>query len=77
MAHQYDFGFDIRPTLRLRYVEKILRESQVIHPIPARSTLIEMIEEGILEGKKVHVGWVVYKDSFDRYVRGFQDPVAA
>lgn len=69
---QYDFGFDIRRSLRLARVEEILRQTGVIDPVPSRANLIELVEEGQLEGKKTDYGYIVYEDSFKQWVRGFQ-----
>ena len=69
---QYDFGFAPRPVLRLCYVEQILRRNRIILPIPSRRNLIDLIDEGTLEGKKTDYGLVVYEDSFKRWVQTFQ-----
>ncbi|MEO6392851.1 MAG: hypothetical protein ABIP75_13470 [Pyrinomonadaceae bacterium] len=72
MPRPYEFGFSIRPILRLNYVEKILRATRVVVPIPSRPTLIGWLEEGVWEGKKLDYGWVVYEDSFHEWVRRMQ-----
>lgn len=78
MAIQYSFGFEIRPTLRLDHVERLISERKIMTPVPRRSTLIAWIEGGIIEGCKVGSFWVVYQDSFDRWVESFAaKPVAA
>lgn len=77
MALQYNFGFEPRPTLRLDHVERVISEKRIITPRPSRSTLIAWIEQGTLEGKKVGSFWVVYQDSFDKWVRSIAGPVAA
>lgn len=74
MPRPYDFGFPVRPILRLKYVESILRTNRIILPVPSRPTLIGWLEEGIWEGKKMESGWVVYEDSFRAWVRGLQSP---
>jgi hypothetical protein len=76
MPRPYDFGFTIRPILRLRYVEQILQQTRVVVPIPSRSTLIGWLEEGVWEGKKMDYGWVVYEDSFRAWARRLQNDLA-
>ncbi|MET0646395.1 MAG: hypothetical protein ABW208_07215 [Pyrinomonadaceae bacterium] len=68
----YDFGFTVRPALRLREIELILRRTRVITPVPSRPTLIGLIECGKLEGRKLSHGWMVYEDSFKKWVKSFQ-----
>lgn len=68
------FGFDTRTTLRLCVIEETLHGQQIMNPVPSRMTLINWIEAGILEGKKTPSGvWMVYQDSFERFVRGLQN----
>lgn len=68
-ALPYEFGFPIRPALRLGYVESILQSSRVLLPVPSRGLLIRMIQSGELEGKKVGGVWIIYEDSFLSWVR--------
>ena len=72
MPKKYDFGFTHRPALRLARVEEILAQTQIIDPVPSRRTLIREIEEGVLAGKKLKSGWIVYEDSFKAWVRSHQ-----
>lgn len=72
MRKPYEFGFDVRPALRLREIEMILRRTRVITPVPSRPTLIGMIESGTLEGRKLSHGWIVYEDSFKQWVKSLQ-----
>ena len=69
---QYDFGFAIRPSMRLAHVEEILTKTRVIFPIPSRRYLIQLIEEGRLDGKRTDFGYVVYEDSFKNWIAQFQ-----
>lgn len=72
------FNFDTRPTLKLCIIEVTLRDEEIMNPVPSRMTLINWIEQGILEGKKSPSGqWLVYKDSFENFVRELQQPSAA
>jgi hypothetical protein len=72
MRRTYEFGFDVRPAMRLREIELILRRTRIITPVPSRPTLIAMIEDGRLAGRKLSHGWIVYEDSFKEWVKSFQ-----
>lgn len=65
----YDFGFQIRPTLRLSRVREILEGSRVMDPLPSKRNLIDLLEEGVIEGKLTRYGWLVFEDSFLRWLR--------
>lgn len=71
--HRYDFGFKVRPTLRLSRVEEILRATRIIEPVPSRRTLINLIQEGIIEGKQTRFGYVVYEDSFKDWIHNYHE----
>ena len=73
---QFDFGFKVRPQLRLGEIEEILRASRAIVPIPSRPTLVSMCEDGTLEGQKTKFGWVVYEESFKAWVKSLQQQAA-
>lgn len=68
-APEYNFGFPIRPALRLGLVEKILGSQGIIQPAPTRQRLIDLINDGVLDGKKVGSFWIVYEDSFKAWVK--------
>jgi hypothetical protein len=68
----YDFGFRVRPAMRLREIETILKETRVLQPVPSRPSLIALIECGTLEGVKAARVWLVYEDSFHKWVKSFQ-----
>jgi hypothetical protein len=72
MQRNYDFGFTVRPALRLAQIELILKATRVVSPVPSRVTLIKLIDDGTLEGRMVGRVWVVYEDSFHKWVRSFQ-----
>lgn len=72
MRRTYDFGFPVRPAMRLREIETILKQTRVISPVPSRPTLIKLLEAGTLEGRKMARVWLVYEDSFHQWVRSFQ-----
>lgn len=65
---QYDFGFKVRPTLRLSTVQKILRDCRAFDEVPSRPYLIGLIEEGVLEGKRSDFGYLIFEDSFNNWV---------
>jgi hypothetical protein len=69
---QFRFDFAPRPMLRLSEIEQILKQYRVMRTPPSRNTLIEMCEEGTLEGNKTRFGWMVYEDSFEDWVRSLQ-----
>lgn len=73
-AADYDFGFPIRPALRLGYVEHIIAAKGILKPTPSRMTLIRMIQSGVLQGKQLphkqlNAEWIVYEDSFIAWVK--------
>jgi hypothetical protein len=71
MSQSYlTFEFPIDKALRLSAVEEVL--SEVINPPPSRSTLLNWIDEGKLEGKHLSFGWVVYESSVRRFVQELQ-----
>lgn len=66
-----------RPKLRLAEIEKLLRIHRIIVPIPSRSTLTEMCEEGTLETAPREFGkrrfqWMVYEDSFIKWIKSME-----
>ncbi|MBD0370309.1 MAG: hypothetical protein ICV60_05700 [Pyrinomonadaceae bacterium] len=72
-AANYDFGFEIRPALRLGYIEQIIKEKHILKPAPSRQSLIKMIRKGELEGKLVRNMWIVYEDSFQAWVHALSE----
>jgi hypothetical protein len=67
----YDLGFGVRPKLRLCRVQEILLQKRVLDPPPSRRNLINLLEEGVIDGKLTSYGWVVYEDSFLRWLKAF------
>lgn len=65
----------IRPKLRLREIERLIREHKILVPPPKRRTLQGFCEDGTFEtaenppGK---FGWLVYEDSFWRWARSLE-----
>lgn len=63
----------IRPKLRLTEIERLLGDYRIILPVPSRATLVNMCEGGVFEtvNGRPHpgYGWLVYEDSFIRWVR--------
>ena len=58
--------------MRLREIEEILQQTRVLMPVPSRPSLIALIETGTLDGKKIARVWMVYEDSFRKWVKSFQ-----
>ncbi len=67
----------IRPLLRLRDVEDVLRQRRVFHEVPARSTLIEWCENGTFESRRINGIIYVYEDSFVNWLIDIQTASAA
>ena len=66
-------NLDLRPKMRLSEIERIIRVHRIIVPPPSRSTLIRMCEDGTFETARnspAKLGWLVYEDSFLRWVEG-------
>lgn len=78
MATQIAFGFAPRPKLRLAEIEDIITKHRIIVPCPSRQTLINWIEEGYMEGRLIGtLGWIVYEDSFIRWVKSLEEDAIA
>jgi hypothetical protein len=71
---KYQLSFTIRPTLRLSRVEEILKTHRVMDPLPSRRNLIDLLEEGVLEGTLSRYGWLVYEESFLAWLRALNNP---
>lgn len=72
----YDFGFQIRRTLRLSLVMALLGKSEFMSPLPTRRNITDLLEEGVIEGRLTDYGWIVYEDSFLAWLKQFSDPIA-
>ena len=62
---------NVRPKIRLAEVDRLIRRHRVIIPPLSRATLIKMCEDGTFEtagGEATNLGWLVYEDSFVRWV---------
>ncbi len=65
-----------RPKIRLSEIERLLRKHRIIVPPLSRQTLIKMCEEGRFEtcgDAPTMVGWLVYEDSFWRWVKSLDE----
>jgi hypothetical protein len=65
----------IRPKLRLGEIERLIRKHRIIVPPLARHTLIKMCEDGTFEtvgNGPTRLGWLVFEDSFWRWVRSLE-----
>lgn len=62
----------IRTKLRLGEVERLIRKHRIIVPPLGRHTLIGMCEDGTFESVgtgPTRLGWMIYEDSFWRWVK--------
>jgi hypothetical protein len=75
LFRSYDPGFRVRPTLRLCRVQEILEELRVMDPLPSRRNLIDLLEEGVIEGNLTRYGWLVYEESFLQWLKQLNEPV--
>jgi hypothetical protein len=69
----------IRPKMRLSEIERLIRKHRIIVPPLSRATLIKMCEEGTLEtagDSPTNVGWLVYEDSFLKWVEALDGEAA-
>jgi len=73
----YKFDFPIRPLLRLSEIEHILTETRVFVKPPSRQILTKLCATGVLEAKLESLGWLVFEDSFRKWVAELQKPSAA
>jgi hypothetical protein len=72
---QHSNDFALRPKLRLSEIERLIKRQRIIVPPPSRPTLIAMCEEGIFEtagNAPTQFGWLVFEDSFLKWVRGLE-----
>ena len=61
----------IRAKLRLGEVERLIKKHRIVVPCLSRQTLQTMCEDGTFETAGTgpgHVGWLVYEDSFMRWI---------
>jgi len=70
--HQLTLTFELPPDrcYRLRDVSEVL--GQVMSSPPSRTTLLNWLDEGTLEGKKMSFGWVVYESSLKQFIYSMQ-----
>ena len=65
-----------RTKLRLGEIERLIRKHRIIVPPLARKTLITMCEDGTFETAgtaPTKLGWLVFEDSFLRWVSSLDD----
>jgi hypothetical protein len=63
----------IRPKIRLAEIDRLIRRHRIIIPPLSRATLLKMCEDGTFEtagGEPTNLGWLVYEDSFVKWVDG-------
>ncbi len=68
------FDFSPRPVLRLMEIDRLIRKHRILTPPPSRPKLIALCEDGTFETAgdvPTTFGWLVYEDSFLRWVESF------
>ena len=76
---KYLLNNDLRPKIRLSEIEKLIKRHRIIVPPLSRTTLNRMCEDGTFEttdGRPTSVGWLVYEDSFLKWVAQLDYPAA-
>ena len=61
-----------RAKMRLAEIERLIRKHRIITPPLSRQTLVTMCEDGTFEtagSAPTKLGWLVYEDSFLKWVR--------
>lgn len=64
-----------RTVLRLSEIDRLIRTHRIIVPAPSRPKLISLCLTGTFEtvgGEATTFGWLVYEDSFLRWVEGLR-----
>jgi hypothetical protein len=72
MGMQQTSDIKIRTKLKLSAVQRLIEKHRIIVPAPNRRTLINMCEDGRFEtasNPPGPMGWLVYEDSFWKWVR--------
>ncbi len=69
--------FDISPrtALRLSEIDRLIRTHRIIVPAPSRPKLIDLCTSGVFEtvgNAPTTFGWLVYEDSFLKWVDGMR-----
>lgn len=62
----------VRTKLKLSAVQRLIEKHRILVPAPSRRTLINMCEDGRFEtasNPPGPLGWLVYEDSFWKWVR--------
>jgi hypothetical protein len=70
------FGFQPRRKLTLSEIVRRLKAHKIIEPCPSKSTLMKLCENGTLEtvgGKPTSLGWLVYEDSLNRWLKSLDE----
>ena len=61
-----------RSRIRLSEIERMIKKERILIQPPSRSKLLEMCEDGTFEtagNRPSRFGWLVYEDSFWRWVK--------
>ena len=68
---KHTLQLNIRPVVKLSEIERVIRKHRIMLPPPSRQTLIRMCESGVFETVREspgRSGWLVYEDSFIRWI---------
>jgi len=70
------FAFDFAPRTKMKVSDVIhtLRKFRVFTTPPSRETIIDLILDGTLDGRKIGDMWFVYADSFEAWVKSLDEP---
>lgn len=70
------FTFDFAPRTKMKLSDAIfaLRKFGVFTTPPSRDTMIDLILDGTIDGRKIGTIWFVYVDSFEKWVKSLDDP---
>jgi hypothetical protein len=71
---QFQFDFAPRTKIKLSEAMSALKKFQVFTAPPCRETIVDLILDGSLEGKRIGGIWWIYLDSFERWVRSLDEP---
>lgn len=69
---QHTFDDKTRTKLRLAEVQRLIKAHRIIIPPLSRRTLTNMCEQGVFEtvgNSPTKMGWLVYEESFWKWVR--------
>ena len=71
---QFQFDFAPRTKMRVSEAIRLLKKFQVFTSPPSRETVVDLILDGTLDGRKIGEMWFVYADSFETWVKSLDEP---